>query len=191
MIARCRRSAPFIALVLVAAVLTWSLPRAFAAGEVAEFPLGQRMIFFAADGMRPDFVDKYAAVMPTYSRMKAEGVRGDNGMLPQAPPNTGAGWTTMISGAWPGVTGAQNNSFHRAGDTILTRARPYDYAQVGAETLAEVAEKAGKKVAMLEWPASLPGTSWMQRDWLDPNRDFAQALLAGMEVRQAVSKLCL
>ena len=154
--AHYRRFAPIAALLLVVALLAQGQPRALAAGGTTEFPLGQRMIFFSADGMRPDYVDKYARSMPTFSRLKREGIRGDNGMLSQAPPNTGAGWNTMMTGAWPGVTGSQNNSFHKVGDTILTRSRPYDYAQIQAETLAEVAEKSGKKVAMLEWVGSLP-----------------------------------
>ena len=34
----------------------------------------------------------------------AQGARAsDNGLLTQAPPNTGAGWFTLATGAWPGV----------------------------------------------------------------------------------------
>lgn len=151
-----RASALLAALVMVASLLV-AAPLANAAPAMqASSALGQRMIFFSADGMRSDLVDKYARDMPTYSQIKRTGTRGQNGMLPQAPPNTGAGWTTMITGAWPGTSGAQNNTYHKNSDTILTRARPYDYKDINAETLAEVAEKGGKKVAMLEWVASLP-----------------------------------
>jgi 2',3'-cyclic-nucleotide 2'-phosphodiesterase (5'-nucleotidase family)/predicted AlkP superfamily phosphohydrolase/phosphomutase len=189
--ALARRIAPVAALALVVALLVQTQPFALAAGGSSQFPLGQRMIFFASDGMRPDYVDKYADVMPTYNRIKREGTRGDNGMLSQAPPNTGAGWTTMITGAWPGVTGAQNNTFHKVGDTILTRARPYDYAEIGAETLAEVAEKSGKKVAMLEWVASLP-TPRIKGPVVEFNNQYSgRGILANYEVpgvNQALAK---
>lgn len=151
-----RRVLPSTALILLLALLVQGQPRALAAPAGASGPLAQQMIIFASDGMRPDLIDKYADVMPTYSRLKSQGMRGDNGMLSQAPPNTGAGWTTMMTGAWPGLTGAQNNTMHKNGDTILTRSRPYDYADIQAETLAEVMEKGGKKVAMFDWVASLP-----------------------------------
>ncbi len=36
----------------------------------------------------------------------------DDGLLTQAPPNTGAGWFTLSTGAWPGVAGSTNNTFH-------------------------------------------------------------------------------
>ena len=38
-----------------------------------------------------------------------------NGLLTQAPPNTGAGWYTLATGAWPGVHGSTNNTFHKSG----------------------------------------------------------------------------
>ena len=39
-------------------------------------------------------------------------------MLTQAPPNTGAGWYTLATGAWPGVHGSTNNTFHKNGDAV-------------------------------------------------------------------------
>ena len=61
-----------------------------------------RAVFFASDGLRQDLVERYAAkgLMPTMRSFLRHGVhaRGD-GMLTQAPPNTGAGWYTMATGA--------------------------------------------------------------------------------------------
>src|SRR5262245_25181150 len=69
---------------------------AFAAPKSAasSWPLTNKAIFFSSDGMRPDLMEKYAAAgeMPTYASLMAAGVRGDNGMLPAFPPNTGVGW---------------------------------------------------------------------------------------------------
>ncbi len=73
------------------------------------------MLLFAADGMRQDAVEKYAAQgrMPGMRELLRHGAKASgNGLLTQAPPNTGAGWHTLATGAWPGVSGALNNTFH-------------------------------------------------------------------------------
>src|SRR6478735_2075457 len=111
-------------------------------------------VFFASDGMRQDLVEKYAdqGVMPTMRKFLKNGVkaRGD-GMLTQAPPNTGAGWYTMATGAWPGVTGSTNNTFHKNGDAFTARTAAFDPNVLQAETIAQSAERGGKKVIQFEW----------------------------------------
>ena len=58
---------------------------------------GQRddkLLFFASDGLRQDAVEEYAAqgVVPGFGELLATGRgRPDNGLLTQAPPNTGGG----------------------------------------------------------------------------------------------------
>ncbi len=114
-----------------------------------------KAVFFASDGMRQDLVEKYAdqGVMPTMRKFLKNGVkaRGD-GMLTQAPPNTGAGWYTMATGAWPGVTGSTNNTFHKNGDPFGTsRTAAFDPGVLQAESIAQAAERGGLKVAQMEW----------------------------------------
>ena len=51
-------------------------------------------------------VAKYAAqgLMPTMNDFLKTGVSAnDSGVLTQAPPNTGAGWYSLATGAWPAV----------------------------------------------------------------------------------------
>ena len=73
-------------------------------------------------------------------------------MLTQAPPNTGAGWYTMATGAWPGVTGSTNNTFHKNGDPFGTsRTAAFDPGVLQAESIAQAAERGGLKVAQMEW----------------------------------------
>ena len=50
-------------------------------------------IFYAADGMRHDLMERYAAEgsMPTYAALMAQGVAGNNGVVQAFPPNTGVG----------------------------------------------------------------------------------------------------
>ena len=111
-------------------------------------------IFFAADGMRPDMMERYAAegVMPAYAELIARGVRGANGLVQAFPPNTGVGWYTLATGAYPGEHGSTNNTFFRTGDSNFNnRTAAFSGGVLQADTLAEAAERAGKKVVSVEW----------------------------------------
>ena len=112
------------------------------------------VIMFAADGMRPDLVQKYAdaKVMPTMRELIKTGVQGQNGMLQGFPPNTGVGWHTMASGTWPGEHGSTNNTFHRVGEgTYNNRTSFATNGILQADTIAQAAERAGQKVVTMEW----------------------------------------
>jgi 2',3'-cyclic-nucleotide 2'-phosphodiesterase (5'-nucleotidase family) len=127
---------------------------ALSAAKPATGPLSNRAVFFSSDGMRPDLMEKYAAAghMPTYASLMASGVRGDNGMLPGFPPNTGVGWYTMMTGAWPSEHGSTNNTYHRTGEGNFNNRTSFSaLGSLQADTLAAAAERAGKKVAQLDW----------------------------------------
>ena len=72
------------------------------------------VLLFAADGMRQDLVERYTQErngVPGFAELLKKGAAArDGGMLTQATPNTGAGWYTMATGAWPGVHGSTNNT---------------------------------------------------------------------------------
>ena len=75
-----------------------------------------KAVFFTSDGLRQDLVAKYAkdGLMPTMGGFLKNGTSAaHNGLLTQAPPNTGAGWYSLATGAWPAVHGSTNNTFHR------------------------------------------------------------------------------
>jgi len=117
-----------------------------------------RALFFAADGMRPDLMEQYAAAgyMPTFDALMSAGVRGSNGMTQGFPPNTGVGWYTMMTGTWPGEHGSTNNTYHRTGEGNFNNRTSFSALQGGqptiqADTLAAAAERAGKKVAQIDW----------------------------------------
>jgi 2',3'-cyclic-nucleotide 2'-phosphodiesterase (5'-nucleotidase family) len=117
--------------------------------------LASKVIFFASDGMRPDLVDKYAGegLMPTYKDLISKGVKGDNGLVQAFPPNTGVGWYTLATGTYPGEHGSTNNTFFRAGDLFNNRTS-LGASILQADTLQQAAERAGKKVASVEWVGS-------------------------------------
>ncbi len=113
-----------------------------------------KVLLFAADGMRQDAVEKYAAQgrMPAMRKLLRTGAKASgNGLLTQAPPNTGAGWHTLATGAWPGVSGALNNTFHINGQPFANRVGGLDPGILQAESIAQSAERDGKKVAQIEW----------------------------------------
>ncbi|HEU0041547.1 MAG TPA: alkaline phosphatase family protein, partial [Jiangellaceae bacterium] len=117
-------------------------------------PHADRVVLFAADGMRPDLVEKYVAegAMPSTAELMDDGAVGDNGMTQGFPPNTGVGWTTMATGTWPGEHGSMNNTFHRVGEGNFNNRTAFATADIlQADTIAQAAERAGKTVAAVEW----------------------------------------
>jgi 2',3'-cyclic-nucleotide 2'-phosphodiesterase (5'-nucleotidase family) len=117
-------------------------------------------IFFVADGMRQDLVETYAAqhLLPTMARLLRSGAKAaDGGLLTEAPPNTGAGWYSLATGAWPGVHGSTNNTFAINGAAFSSRTGSFDTGVLQAETLAQAAERGGKKVAQIEWAGGRNG----------------------------------
>jgi 2',3'-cyclic-nucleotide 2'-phosphodiesterase (5'-nucleotidase family) len=118
-------------------------------------------VFFAADGLRQDLVAKYAAkgLLPTMSSFLKKGTSASgNGLLTQAPPNTGAGWYSLATGAWPAVHGSTNNTFHINGQPAVgttpgfaVRTAAFDPNVLQAESIAQSAERGGLKVAQVEW----------------------------------------
>src|SRR3954471_19007369 len=122
-----------------------------------------KLLFFTSDGMRQDAVERYAdeGVVPGFRELLKHGAyASDHGLLTQAPPNTGAGWFTLATGAWPGVHGSTNNTFHINGSTFANSqaAFPSNGTSIlQAETLAQAAERGGKKVAQIEWAGGRSG----------------------------------
>src|SRR5262245_48631579 len=117
-------------------------------------PLASRAVFFASDGMRPDLMQRYASqgYMPTYKALMNAGVRGNNGLKQGFPPNTGVGWYTLATGTWPGEHGSTNNTYHRVGEGNFNNRTSFSaLGTLQADTLAAAAERAGKKVAQIDW----------------------------------------
>src|SRR3954471_6348565 len=112
-----------------------------------------RVVMFASDGMRPDLMQRYAnaGFMPTYKKLMKDGVTGKNGMVQAFPPNTGVGWYTMATGTYPSEHGSTNNTFFRGGDAFANRTSFSGAGVLQADTIANAAERAGKKVAQIDW----------------------------------------
>ena len=148
-------------LVLLAALAAGALVLGTGSGSTApraEKPTqATKVLMFAADGMRPDLVDRYAAegAMPAMAELLGQGVKGENGLLQGFPPNTGVGWYTLSTGTWPGEHGSTNNTFHRIGEGNFNNRT--SFATTGilqADHIAQAAERAGKKTVSVEWVGS-------------------------------------
>jgi len=120
---------------------------------------GQKVIFFASDGLRQDIVENLAdASLPNFNRLLRSGVKAsEGGLLTQAPANTGSGWYSLATGAWPGVHGSTNNTFAINGAPFANRTSAFDSGILQAETLAQAAERGGKRVAQIEWAGGRVG----------------------------------
>ncbi len=131
-------------------------------------PARHPVVLFSSDGMRPDLMQKYAAAgaMPSYAALMRRGATGSNGLTQGFPPNTGQGWYTLATGAYPGVHGSTNNTFFDTRQPF-TASTSFSFHGNGAspgsdpsnvleaQSVASSAELAGKKVAQLEWTGGL------------------------------------
>src|SRR3954451_2045498 len=108
-----------------------------------------KFLFFTSDGMRQDAIEDFAddGVVPGFRDMLKHGaVASGHGLLTQAPPNTGAGWFSLTTGAWPAVHGSTNNTFHINGSAFANSTAAFAPSGVlQAETLDQAAERGGKK----------------------------------------------
>lgn len=112
-----------------------------------------RVIFFSSDGMRPDLMWKYAhaGLMPTYRELIDRGVVGDNGLRQAFPPNTGVGWYTLATGAYPAQTGSTNNTFYDTTTPFTSSTSAFRPGVLEADSLQQGAERNGKTVVCFEW----------------------------------------
>ncbi len=98
-------------------------------------------------------MERYSAdgSMPTYKFMMKYGVTGENGLVQAFQPNTGVGWYTLATGTYPSEHGSTNNTYFRTGDSFNNRTAAFSSAVLQADTIAESTQRAGKKVASIEW----------------------------------------
>jgi 2',3'-cyclic-nucleotide 2'-phosphodiesterase (5'-nucleotidase family)/predicted AlkP superfamily phosphohydrolase/phosphomutase len=152
-----RLYAPLAAAALLVAVAIATTGSATAAQSGKQATSENPVVLFAADGMTPHRVARYArlGLMPTMKQLMNTGVVGENGLQQAFPPNTGVGWFTLATGTWPGEHGSMNNTFHRPLETRFTDST--SFAATGilkADTLQQAAERQGKTLVSVEWVGS-------------------------------------
>ncbi|HKN97180.1 MAG TPA: alkaline phosphatase family protein, partial [Pseudonocardiaceae bacterium] len=154
---------------MVGGLVTIATPVAGAAPDHHQPPAHHPVVLYSSDGMRPDLMRRYAAlgIMPTYAAMMGSGATGDNGLTQGFPPNTGQGWYTLATGAWPGVHGSTNNTFFDTRQPFTSSTSFSAPGVLQAQSVASSAELAGRKVAQIEW------TGGLNADINGPTVDFA------------------
>jgi len=123
-------------------------------------PSSDGVVFLVADGLRQDLVQEWSSrrSLPALRKLSRRGASAaEGGLLTQAPASSGAGWYTLATGAWPAVTGSPGNSFHVNGQPFASRSGAFDAGVLQAETLAQAAERGGRRVAQLEWGGGANG----------------------------------
>ncbi len=69
-------------------------------------------VIMVLDGMRADYLERYADVMPTLMRMREQGAYFDDAWVNYVPSVTSAGHATIGTGADPRVHGIAGNGFY-------------------------------------------------------------------------------
>lgn len=71
-------------------------------------------VVLVLDGMRVDYLERYADVLPTLSRMAREGASFEDAWVSYVPSVTSAGHTTIATGTVPRVHGIAGNGYYDA-----------------------------------------------------------------------------
>jgi hypothetical protein len=97
------------------------------------------VVLLVFDGMRADFFDTYAEVMPTLSRLRREGAWFSNTRIDYLPTLTSVGHATIGTGTDPRIHGlAANNLFNRVTQKPQPAYNALDPGELMALTLADV-----------------------------------------------------
>jgi hypothetical protein len=103
------------------------------------FVMPRAVMLLVLDGMRRDYFDRYAALMPTLTALRQRGAWFANAALNVLPSNTAAGHSTIATGADPavhGITGVNVYDFRNGRrQDLFAGAAPQDLM---ALTLADV-----------------------------------------------------
>jgi len=98
-----------------------------------------------------------AGKLPHLAKLMDEGVYGVNCLVP-FPTITPPGWTSIVTGAWPGTHGITGYNQHKPGTALDSSYPGFDSQDCQAEYLWTAAERAGKKSIVLNYPSSWPPT---------------------------------
>jgi 2',3'-cyclic-nucleotide 2'-phosphodiesterase (5'-nucleotidase family) len=112
------------------------------------------VLLFAAPGMRPDFVETFAAqgALPTIAEVRTAGASADGGLRGPFPATTGANLTTLLTGAWPAEHGVVGDRFFRTGSPDFADFATWtDPGLTQTDTLPQAVERAGKQVVSVGW----------------------------------------
>ncbi|RLE80358.1 MAG: hypothetical protein DRJ51_02690 [Thermoprotei archaeon] len=116
----------------------------------------KQVILACFDSLHAAWVRKLVrqGYLPTFRYLMDHGFVSD--VIPTVPAQTASGWVSVATGATPSTHGITGFSVRLRKDPLYMRRDGFDSRYCRAETLWEVAEKAGKKVILLKYPGSWP-----------------------------------
>jgi len=140
----------------------------------------------------PHLIEKHIAEghLPTFKKLIDSGVIADNCLVPYptvTPPN----WASIATGAWPGTHGITDFHSHKLGTTPVNTncIQSFDSQLCEAEYLWDVADKAGKKCIVFNYPGAWP--SKMKNGIMVGGRGLAIGeVRAGMTAMFSRANLC-
>ena len=123
--------------------------------------VAKRAVLIGLDALQAKLFEKFSAEgrLPNLQRLMQKGFTTE--AIPTLPAITPPGWTTILTGAWPGTHGVEDFTIHHKGDPLDQRLSKADaissYSRIcKAELLWEAAERVGKKSIILKFPCSWP-----------------------------------
>ena len=116
----------------------------------------KKILFLGLDAAMPDLIKKFTAegVMPNLKKLMEKGVFSRVETI--FPPLTAAGWSAIVTGAGCGTAGIPSLMVKLPGEELDHWHTSFDRGILLAETLWEVGEKQGNKVALVNWPVTFP-----------------------------------
>ena len=131
----------------------------------------KKLIVIGVDGAIPEFVTKFLdeGVLPNISKLVKNGVFSE--LIPASYADTPTNWTTIATGAWPGTHGINSFGFHIQGEpfdkvynmgnnlfpiTANVNTEHFMNRLCKAEYIWQAAEKAGKRVILVNFPGGWP-----------------------------------
>ena len=131
----------------------------------------KKVVCIGLDGMIPELMLKFCkeGILPNIDKLMKKGIFLK--MLPAVQVDTPTNWTTILTGAWPKTHGINSFGFHVEGESfdkvydmgdnlfpIIANINTKYYMNrlSKAEYLWQTAEKAGKKVLIVNFPGGWP-----------------------------------
>jgi predicted AlkP superfamily pyrophosphatase or phosphodiesterase len=156
--------------------------RNFAGPGPAQDPVNPPLlVMISIDGLRPDYItaaDAHGAKVPNLRRFMKEGTYAE-GVEGVVPTVTYPSHTTLVTGVWPAKHGIfANTTFDPLQKNYMGW---YWYAEdIRVPTLWDVAEKAGRTTAAVQWPVTVGAhITWdIPEFWRANTEDDAKLLRA-------------
>lgn len=119
-------------------------------------PKAKKILFLGLDAAMPDLLEKFAGEgnMPNFKKLMEKGTYSRVQTI--FPPLTAAGWSAIVTGAGCGTAGIPSLMVKLPGEDLDQWHTSFDRNMLLSETLWDVGEKLGKKIALVNWPVTFP-----------------------------------